>query len=230
MIARYCRSHFGSPPSLSSALSSSCFQASLPAVLIQDAFLKSSFAISVGCERFTSQSTVSSSPFLRSTLCSLEVTISYKRNNWPLLDVDTLMERVNKNDLQTGALKLQSFADGANGTRVFGRPGQSIYTFLLCRWLMHRLVVPGHIATVDWLYDTLSSLDAYNVTKQTLIAYGYTLINNATVTISSGEVETSTPDFSPAGTAEGTVVAAGLGCEPVSALVLQQIWLCNKLI
>lgn len=86
--------------------------------------------------------------------------------------------------------------------------------------MLTRKLCIGHIATVDWLYDTLSSLDAYNVTKQTLTAYGYTLLNNATVTLSSGNVETSTPDFSPAGKAEGTLVAAGLGCEPVSNLLL----------
>jgi len=116
------------------------------------------------------------------------------RKSW--INATEFVQLVQQSDLQQGAQRLQSFADApdANGTRSFGSP--------------------GHIATVDYLYNTLSATGAFNVTKQTFEAYTYESQGNSTLVIDGRSPAISTPSFSPGGSVSGTVVPVdALGCE-----------------
>lgn len=95
----------------------------------------------------------------------------------------------------------------------------------------------GHEATLQYIENTLIRTGAFDITKQTLETYRYTPLSNTTVEINGQAPNISTPDvsfsyswnimltlsklltsnlckqFSPAGTANGDIVYAKLGCE-----------------
>ncbi|CAI6093440.1 hypothetical protein V2G26_017547 [Clonostachys chloroleuca] len=108
-----------------------------------------------------------------------------------LVDSESLQALINIEDLLAGSQKLQDFADANGGNRVFGSL--------------------GHNATVDWLYDTLNSLDYYDVVKQPfteLYSEG-----TATLKVDGQDVEARILTYTPSGEYTGALVAVeGLGC------------------
>lgn len=111
----------------------------------------------------------------------------------PYVDSESLQALVNIEDLVAGSQKLQDLADAHGGNRAFGSG--------------------GHNATVDYLVDTLTALDYYDVVKQPFTelfaaASGGVSINGASV---AGTIMT----YTPGGQAAGTLVKGNaLGCAP----------------
>ncbi|KAK3387977.1 hypothetical protein B0H63DRAFT_471287 [Podospora didyma] len=64
----------------------------------------------------------------------------------PLVETSKLQSLIRIEDLLAGSQKLQDLADAHGGNRAFGSG--------------------GHLATTDYLYDTLTALDYYDVVKQ----------------------------------------------------------------
>ena len=111
----------------------------------------------------------------------------------PYVDSESLQALVDIDDLVAGSQKLQDLADAHGGNRAFGSG--------------------GHNATVDYLVDTLTALDYYDVVKQPFTelfaaASGGVSINGASV---EGNIMT----YTPAGQVSGTLVQGNaLGCTP----------------
>lgn len=109
----------------------------------------------------------------------------------PYVDSESLQELVKIEDLVAGSQKLQDFADAHGGNRAFGGG--------------------GHNATVDYLYDTLSALDYYDVVKQPFTelfarAEGKVSINDEALTVQP-------MTYTPGGKASGALVKGNnLGC------------------
>ena len=118
---------------------------------------------------------------------------SYRK---PLVDSTSLQKEINIEDLMKGSQKLQDIADANDGTRVFGSSGSN--------------------ATIDWLFEELTSLGTYDVYKH----YFIELFSDSSATLA---VEGSETDFVPLPMSyttptDGVVVAdfiqiAELGCE-----------------
>lgn len=104
---------------------------------------------------------------------------------------ESLQARINLEDLLSGSQKLQDIADEADGNRVFGGK--------------------GHNATVDWLYESLTKLDYYDVTKQPfteLYAAG-----TADITVDGEPLEAAIMTYTPAGSGSGSLIlASNVGC------------------
>lgn len=109
----------------------------------------------------------------------------------PYVESDKLQELINIDDLMAGSQKLQDFADANGGHRAFGSP--------------------GHIATTDWLADTLSATGYYDVVKQPfeeIYAEG-----TAKLAIGGADIESRIMTYTPGGKYTGPLVAANnLGC------------------
>ncbi|KAK3373033.1 hypothetical protein B0T24DRAFT_622009 [Lasiosphaeria ovina] len=110
----------------------------------------------------------------------------------PLVSSEQLQGLVKLDGLLASAQKLQDFADANDHNRAFGSP--------------------GHNATVDYLYNTLSALDYYDVTKQ-----AFTDIfsaGSAKLTVAGSDVDAHILTYTPGGTATSTLVAvSNLGCD-----------------
>ncbi|KAG9252135.1 uncharacterized protein F5Z01DRAFT_676373 [Emericellopsis atlantica] len=107
------------------------------------------------------------------------------------VDSEKLQALINLEDLLAGSQKLQDFADANGGNRAFGGG--------------------GHNATVDWLYDSLDSLDYYDVVKQPFTE----LFARAegVLTVAGEEVDSSPATYTPGGELSGPLIAVeGLGC------------------
>ena len=105
---------------------------------------------------------------------------------------EKLQDLITIDGLLAGAQKLQSFADANGGTRAFGSG--------------------GHSATVDYLVDTLSATNYYNVTKQPFTALYSS--GKATLTADGGAIEAKIMTYTPGGAVEGVFVpVANLGCD-----------------
>ncbi|KAM5345056.1 hypothetical protein ACJ41O_010918 [Fusarium nematophilum] len=110
----------------------------------------------------------------------------------PLVNSLKLQKLINLKDLLAGSQKLQDFADANGGNRAFGSG--------------------GHNATVDYLYNTLTSLGTYDVVKQPfteLFSEG-----TASLSVNGGDIESAAiMTYTPGGKASGPlVVASALGC------------------
>lgn len=109
----------------------------------------------------------------------------------PPVSAEGLIDLVSTDDLKAGAEKLQSIADANDGTRVFGGA--------------------GHNATVDWLYEELSALGYYDVTKQEFVELFSG--GSGSLSVNGEEYEADLLTYTPSGTAEGSLVAvSNLGC------------------
>jgi Zn-dependent M28 family amino/carboxypeptidase len=110
-----------------------------------------------------------------------------------LVTSEKLQEQITLEGLMAGAGKLQAIADANGGNRVFGSP--------------------GHDATVDYLVDTLSALNYYNVTKQPfteLFSAG-----SAEFVVGGNSIDARIMTYTPAGTFDRPIVAvSNLGCTP----------------
>jgi Zn-dependent M28 family amino/carboxypeptidase len=109
----------------------------------------------------------------------------------PPVSSEGLVDLIELSDLKAGAEKLQSIADENDGTRVFGST--------------------GHNATVDWLYEELSSLGYYDVSKQEFVELFSG--GSGSLTVNGEEYEADLLTYTPNGNAEGSLVAvSNLGC------------------
>ncbi|KAK7987116.1 aminopeptidase Y [Apiospora saccharicola] len=117
----------------------------------------------------------------------------------PYVTSESLQSLISIEDLLAGSQKLQDIADAHGGNRAFGGG--------------------GHNATVDWLYDTLSSTGYFDVVKQPFVELFSA--GSANLTSSSGS---NKKDYSPdtltytAGTGGQTlsrpvVAVANVGCD-----------------
>lgn len=112
----------------------------------------------------------------------------------PHVDVDSerLQTAITEASLRAGSQKLMDFATANEGNRAFGSK--------------------GHQATVDFLYDSLTALDYYDVYKQEFIApfsAGSVSLEVGGVKVSDAKVMT----YSPSGSGDASVVAVNsLGC------------------
>jgi hypothetical protein len=110
----------------------------------------------------------------------------------PLVSSKKLQQHIKLKDLLAGSQKLQDFADANGGNRVFGSG--------------------GHNATVDYIYDTLNSLNYYNVVKQPFNEIFFD--GDATISVDGKELNSTIMTYSPAGTVSAKLVlATNLGCE-----------------
>ncbi|KAH6621626.1 hypothetical protein B0J18DRAFT_231513 [Chaetomium sp. MPI-SDFR-AT-0129] len=110
----------------------------------------------------------------------------------PLVTSNKLQDLIKLEDLLAGSQRLQEIADAHGGNRAFGSG--------------------GHNATVDFLYDTLSNLDYFDVKKQAFKE----IYADATGTLSvdGADIEVSALTYTPSGDATGPIVAAAnLGCD-----------------
>jgi Zn-dependent M28 family amino/carboxypeptidase len=107
------------------------------------------------------------------------------------VDSERLQAAITEASLRAGAQKLMDFATAHGGNRAFGSK--------------------GHQATVDFLYDSLTALDYYDVYKQEFTAAfsaGSAALEVGGLTV-TGRVMT----YSPSGSGEASVVAVNaLGC------------------
>jgi Zn-dependent M28 family amino/carboxypeptidase len=110
----------------------------------------------------------------------------------PLVSSEKLQELINLKDLLAGSQKLQDFADAHGGNRAFGGG--------------------GHNATVDYLYETLTALNYYDVVKQPFTE----IYSEGKGTLSVGDqaIEADILTYTPGGEATKPLVAvANLGCD-----------------
>jgi Zn-dependent M28 family amino/carboxypeptidase len=109
----------------------------------------------------------------------------------PLVSSEALQELITLEDLLAGSQKLQDLAEANDGNRAFGSP--------------------GHDATVDYLYSTLSSLDYYDVTKHEFVE----LFSSGRASLSAGGVRYNPGlmTYTPSGNISRPLVRiANLGC------------------
>jgi Zn-dependent M28 family amino/carboxypeptidase len=110
----------------------------------------------------------------------------------PLVNELKLQKDITLKGLMAGAQKLQDIAEANDDTRVFGGK--------------------GHNATVDYLYNTLKSLNYYNVKKQPFTEL-YSA-GTASLKADGDDIAAAIMTYTPAGEASGPlVVASNLGCE-----------------
>jgi Zn-dependent M28 family amino/carboxypeptidase len=120
------------------------------------------------------------------------LTFAQRSSCSPYVSSEALQALVNIDDLLAGSQRLQGIADENGGTRVFGSA--------------------GHYATVDYLYDTLSALDYYNVSKQAFIELYFE--GTASLTAGGVQYEPDTFTYSPSGSVTAPVVlVSDLGCD-----------------
>ncbi|KAI0120969.1 hypothetical protein BJ170DRAFT_715140 [Xylariales sp. AK1849] len=104
---------------------------------------------------------------------------------------EKLQDLINIEDLLAGSQKLQDIADANDGNRAFGST--------------------GHNATVDYLYDTLSALDYYDVIKQPLVQLLFG--GNTSLLVGDVDYEASVMTYSPSGIASAPLVlVSNVGC------------------
>ncbi|KAK7223065.1 hypothetical protein V2G26_011068 [Clonostachys chloroleuca] len=110
----------------------------------------------------------------------------------PYVTSEKLQELITLEDLLSAAQKLQDIADAHGGNRAFGGG--------------------GHNATVDWLYDTLTALDYFDVVKQPFTELFHTA--SGTLSIGGAKVgSVSTMTYTPGGTVSAPLVlVSNLGC------------------
>ena len=105
---------------------------------------------------------------------------------------EELQALISIDDLVSGSTQLQAFADANGGNRVFGGP--------------------GHNATVNWLYDTLSETGYYDVYLQDFVAL-YSG-GGANLTANGEDVDVDLLTYTPNGSGTGPLVAVdNLGCD-----------------
>lgn len=108
-----------------------------------------------------------------------------------LVSSEKIQELINIDDLLAGSNKFQSIAKANDGNRAFGGP--------------------GHKATVDYIFDTLSATNYYTVTKQSFVAPFSA--GSAKLTSAGSDVPAKIMTYTPGGTVEGSFVkVANLGC------------------
>lgn len=113
--------------------------------------------------------------------------------NLPPVSSDALQALISADELYSGSAQLQAFADASDGNRVFGGP--------------------GHNATVNFLYDVLSSTGYYDVSFQEFVAL-YSG-GSASFTANGEETPVELMTYTPNGEGSGPLVAVdNLGCEP----------------
>lgn len=109
----------------------------------------------------------------------------------PLVSSKKLQEKIKLKDLLKGSQKLQDFADGSGGNRVFGSK--------------------GHNDTVDYIVKTLQKTKAYNVYKQPFTEL-YSA-GTAKLSVDGADVEAAILTYTPGGQGEGPLIkVANLGC------------------
>ncbi len=109
-----------------------------------------------------------------------------------LVESSKLQDLVKSKDLLAGSQKLQDIADAHGGNRAFGSG--------------------GHNATVDYLYNTLTKLNYYDVVKQPFTEIYAEA--NATLTVAGAAIDASAMTYTPGGEASKPLVAvANLGCD-----------------
>lgn len=105
---------------------------------------------------------------------------------------EKLQKLINLDSLLAGSQKLQDFADEHGGNRAFGSG--------------------GHNATVDWLYDTLDSLDYFDVVKQPFTEIFAEA--DGTFTVDGEDIPTDPMTYTPGGEVSGPLIKVNnLGCE-----------------
>lgn len=107
------------------------------------------------------------------------------------VDSERLQAAITEASLRAGSQKLMDFATANEGNRAFGSK--------------------GHQATVDFLYDSLTALDYYDVYKQEFIAP----FSAGSVALELGgvTVDAKVMTYSPSGSGDAGVVAVNsLGC------------------
>jgi Zn-dependent M28 family amino/carboxypeptidase len=110
----------------------------------------------------------------------------------PLVSSQALQDLVTLEDLLAGSQKLQDFADASEGTRAFGSP--------------------GHEATVDYLYSTLSSLDYYDVSKHEFVELFTS--GKSSLSVNGVKYDPGLMTYTPSGNFSKPVVhIANLGCQ-----------------
>ncbi|KAI0171479.1 hypothetical protein BJ166DRAFT_589542 [Pestalotiopsis sp. NC0098] len=110
----------------------------------------------------------------------------------PDVTSDALQSLITLEDLLAGSQTLQDIADANGGTRVFGSA--------------------GHNLTVDYLYDTLSALDYYDVFKQPFVELFFE--GNASLIVDGVDYEPGVMSYSPSGTFSAPLVlVSNLGCD-----------------
>lgn len=110
----------------------------------------------------------------------------------PPVSSEALVDLIDVKNLQAGAEKLQQIADENDGTRVFGSP--------------------GHDATVEYLFEELSKLDYYDVSKQEFVELFSG--GSGSLSVNGEEYEAALLTYTPNGDATGSLVAVeNLGCE-----------------
>lgn len=111
----------------------------------------------------------------------------------PYVTSEALQEATTLEDLLAGSQKLQDIADANGGNRAFGGG--------------------GHNATVDWLYETLDSLDYYDVVKQPFTELFH--VASGSLTVGGVAVASAlTMTYTPGGSASVPFVAIpNLGCD-----------------
>ncbi|KAM0332402.1 hypothetical protein ACHAQA_002682 [Verticillium albo-atrum] len=109
----------------------------------------------------------------------------------PYVDSEKLQELVKIEDLVAGSQALQDQADAHGGNRAFGSG--------------------GHNATVDYLYETLTALDYYDVVKQPFSEIFAT--GTSTLTADGALVESNIMTYTPGGHETGPLFhVKTLGC------------------
>jgi Zn-dependent M28 family amino/carboxypeptidase len=109
-----------------------------------------------------------------------------------LVTSEELQALINLEDLLAGTQQLQDFADANGGERTFGSA--------------------AHNATVDYIYETLTALDYFDVVKQPFTEL-YSA-GTAELTAAGTEYEAGVMTYSPAGVIQAVplVAVANLGC------------------
>lgn len=109
-----------------------------------------------------------------------------------LVQSSKLQDLVKAKDLLAGSQKLQDIADAHGGNRAFGSG--------------------GHNATVDYLYESLTKLNYYDVVKQPFSEIYAEA--NATLTVAGAAIDASAMTYTPGGDASKPLVAvANQGCD-----------------
>ncbi|KAM0270452.1 hypothetical protein ACHAQH_009409 [Verticillium albo-atrum] len=109
----------------------------------------------------------------------------------PYVSSEALQDLVKIEDLMAGSQALQDQADAHGGNRAFGSG--------------------GHNATVDYLYETLSKLDYYDVVKQPFSEIFAT--GTSTLTADGAKIDSNIMTYTPGGSEKGPLFhVPGVGC------------------
>jgi hypothetical protein len=124
-----------------------------------------------------------------SALCS--VVYCGSASYLPHVTPEKLQELITLENLLAGSQKLQDLADANGGNRAFGSA--------------------GHNATVDYLYDTLTTLDYYDVSKQEFVELFSG--GNATLSANGADYAPGLMTYTPSGHVKAPlVVVSNFGC------------------